>query len=131
MSRGLGKLQREVKTVVVDYTEWFFREAVVTCPNPDNAPWLTWRIIRNLYFLERGFDFSPIGKGYAHANLERSMKRALKALVDRGEVCRIQFPFGWHYTTPEQFEKMKLTRLTQQHDQHQGQCAGGGQREDV
>jgi hypothetical protein len=35
------------------------------------------------------------------------MKRALKRLVDRGEVCRIPFPFGWHYTTPEAFKKIE------------------------
>jgi hypothetical protein len=108
MSRGLGKLQREVKAIVAEYDAWFFGEYVFLAQEAgepvDSAPWLTWRIIRNRYFQERGFDFSVTGRTYVHASLERGLKRALKRLVDRGEVCRVPMEFGWHYTTPETFK---------------------------
>ena len=105
MSRGLGKLQREVKTVVEEYDEWFYGEYVHLGQPVDDAPWLTWPIIRNRYFQQRGLDFSTIGRRYAHESLERGMKRALKKLVDRGEVGRVRFDFGWHYTTPERLKQ--------------------------
>jgi hypothetical protein len=70
-----------------------------------HARWLSWPIIRNLYFQQRGLSFDTSSLRYVHASLERSLKRALKTLVDRGEVRRVPFPWGWHYTTPERFEQ--------------------------
>jgi hypothetical protein len=110
MSRGLGKLQREVKVVVDDYTEWFFSEYVTLGESLEQAPWLSWPIIRNLYFQQRGLSYDTTSLRYVHATLERKLKRALKTLVDRGEVARVPFEWGWHYTTPEQFEKYKRER---------------------
>ena len=107
MSRGLGKLQREIKTIVSDYTDWFYGEYVFAESNPGNAPWLTWAIIRNLYFQEHGLDSSITALISVHSSVERCLKRALNGLVDRGEVCRVPLGFGWHYTTPEQFQKCR------------------------
>ena len=104
MSRGLGSLQREVKTIVSDYTDWFCGKYVFPESNPDQAPWLTWPIIRNLYFQVHGLDSSITALISVHSSLERSLKRALKSLVDRGEICMVPFPVGGHHTTPEQFQ---------------------------
>jgi hypothetical protein len=110
MSRGLGKLQREVKDIVVQYDEWFFREYVSSGESLDKAPWLSWPIIRNIYFQHRSLNHSAMGRTEAHASLERSLKRALNALIDRGEVCKVPLFFGWHYTTPDRFEKIRDIR---------------------
>jgi hypothetical protein len=117
MSRGLGKLQRDVLAVIVSYDAWFYGEYVREGEPVEKAPWLTWRIVRNLYFQERGWDFSPIGR-YVNARRERSMKRALKTLVDRGSVCRVKFPFGWHYMTPETAAQCEAAAMKSLADEH-------------
>ena len=116
MSRGLGNLQREVKAIVAEYDEWFF-SAYVTLGEPvEKAPWLSWPIIRNLYFQQRGLAFDSTSLRYVHASLERSLKRALKTLVERGEVRRVPMAFRWHYATPERFQQYESSRLGESHD---------------
>jgi hypothetical protein len=107
MSRGLGNLQREVKTIIAEYDDWFFSVYITFGEPVEESPWLSWPIIRNLYFQQRGLAFDSTSLRYVHASLERSLKRALKTLVDRGEVRRIPSPSGrgWHYTTPERLQQ--------------------------
>jgi hypothetical protein len=112
MSRGLGKLQREVKDIVFHYDEWLFSKYGSSGESLDKAPWLSWPIIRNIYFEQRSLNHSAIGRTEAESALERSLKRALNALVNRGEVCKVPLFFGWHYTTPDRYEKIRDIRKT-------------------
>jgi hypothetical protein len=104
----MGRLQGEIKALVESYTEWFYSVYVMAGEPIEQSPWLSWPIIRNLYFQDRGLAFDTNSRRYVHASLERSLKRALKTLVDRGEICRVRFPWGWHYTTPETSGNMRL-----------------------
>jgi hypothetical protein len=76
MSRGLGKLQRELLALVAE--DWFFGEYVLLGQPVEPAPWLTWRIIRNRYFQKHGFGFQrdrpPICPCKPRTKFETSVK---------------------------------------------------------
>ena len=106
-------MQRELLALVAEYDDWFFGEYVLLGQPVEPAPWLTWRIIRNRYFQKHGFDFSVTARQYVHASLERNLKRALKSLVDRGEVRRVSSArYGFWYMTPETYQKCEAARVT-------------------
>ncbi len=90
MSRGLGKHQREIKRIL--QRAW-----------DADLPALPFASIRGVFIMSAGGDPET---DRMNPNFERSLKRSIRALVDRGDVVRMgdggqQDPF--RYATVEAF----------------------------
>ena len=72
MSRGLGKLQREIKRIL--QRAW-----------DADLPALPFASIRGVFIMSAGGNPET---GRLHPTSERSLKRSIRALVDRGDVIR-------------------------------------------
>ena len=72
MSRGLGKLQREIKRIL--QRAW-----------DADLPALPFASIREVFIMSAGGNPET---GRMNSTFERSLKRSLRALVDRGDVIR-------------------------------------------
>jgi hypothetical protein len=92
VSRGLGKLQRNIKRFIVEQEKEFKEECDRleggnSPDRPECSFWLTWTDIRFcLYedYVRRGGHYSDA----AWLTLERAVKRALYTLWKRGEIGR-------------------------------------------
>ncbi len=72
MSRGLGKLQREIKRILQQ-------------PWDDDLPALPFASIRGVFIMSAGGNPET---DRMYPTFERKLKRSLRALVDRGDVIR-------------------------------------------
>ena len=88
MSRGLGRLQRNLKAMIYEQHECWLKEferRADADEMPEGQFWLTWPEIKYLIKLDMGLD--PEAK--LDPSFERSLKRALHLLLKRGEVRKI------------------------------------------
>jgi hypothetical protein len=101
MSRGLGKLQREIKAQIYAQYERFHRQcdADPEGDGPDCHFWLYWSDIRRSLFEVAGPGFLIIKK--PSPALERAAKRALFTLVMRKEIGRIRIVGRYCYVPIE------------------------------
>jgi hypothetical protein len=101
MSRGLGKLQRQIKALIEAQNERFHREcdADPEGDGPDCHFGLYWSDIRRSLFEVAGPAFLIIKK--PSPALERAAKRALHTLWKRKEIGRIRIAGRYCYVPIE------------------------------
>jgi hypothetical protein len=117
MSRGLGRLQRFIKAQIYRADREYRRESVAMNGRRKIDPaldpldegtrnfWLTWPDIR--YLIEENPEFNP-GPYRISPSLERSAKRALQLLVERGEIARLRGGYSGYlnqYVTKEIYQR--------------------------
>ena len=107
MSRGPGKLQRFIKDRIYEQRrKWDEERAALEAAGSEDSPksryWLHWFEIRHL--IEADPELNP-GPDRMSDHLERSARRALRGLVKRGEVGRVEdVPGRSIYITKECYE---------------------------
>ena len=107
MSRGPGKLQRFIKDRIYEQgRKWDEERAALAAAGSADSPksryWLYWFEIRHL--IEADPELNP-GPDRMNDHLERSARRALRGLVERGEVGRVEdVPGRSIYITKECYE---------------------------
>ena len=112
MSRGLGRFIKE--QIYKADREYRAEEDALRAAGSDESPkhrfWLGWWEIKHRIEadpeLNPGSELSP--------SLQRSAKRALHRLVERGEIGRESHPDGSHYMAKETYEENFSPKATEQ-----------------
>jgi hypothetical protein len=110
MSRGLGKLQRDIKQFIEANDKRWNEECEKAGdgdPPEDCSPWVTWSDIRFRLFENgaRNWPYWEAPDNPLWPPRERAGKRALHTLWKRGEIGRIHNAGCYHYMTAENYNE--------------------------